>query len=259
MPPSGFLPLEHAPKTMRFPALTTVLSLAALALPAASQTLQPDLEQRYQAGQYLISLGPSTVNQYAGVDLRNGPGSAWIFDFCADFSAGVNNSTHYDVSAGFGSLTLDQTEDISALLFNTLPVFDGMVRTAIDQSGGNWPNSGYSGYGDLLAYAAGMQLALWEIIHDPASGDLASGNFSVDTVPDPDIALGRSDAETFLAGIAGGWTYQPGFTFQYAKPVDAGNQPVPNGQDRLWVVIPEPSSALLGGFSLLSLLRRRRA
>ena len=159
----------------------------------------------------------------------------------------------------FGSLTLDQTEDISALLFNTLPVFDGMVRTAIDQSGGNWPDSGYSGYGDLLAYAAGMQLALWEIIHDPASGDLASGDFSVDTVPDPDIALGRSDAETFLAGIAGGWTYQPGFTFQYAKPVDAGNQPVPNGQDRLWVVIPEPSSALLGGLSLLSLLRRRRA
>jgi len=47
--------------------------------------------------------------------------------------------------------------------------------------------------------------------------------------------------------------------FQYAKPVDAGNQPVPNGQDRLWVVVPEPSSALLGAFGLLALLRRRRA
>jgi len=249
----------HVPLPMRFPALTSVLSLAALAMPAAGQTLQPDLEQRYATGQYLITLGPSTVNQFAGVDLRNGPGNAWIFDFCGDFSAGVNNSTHYDVSAGFGSLSLQQSDDISALLFNTLPVFDGMVRTAIDQSGGDWPDPGYSGYNELLAYAAGMQLALWEIVHDPASGNLSSGNFSVDTVAVPDIALGRSEAETFLAGIAGGWTYQPGFTFQYAKPVDAGNQPVPNGQDRLWVVIPEPSSALLGAAGLLSLLRRRRA
>jgi len=244
---------------MRFPALTTVLSLAALALPAAAQTLQPDLEERYQAGQYLISLGPSSVNQYAGVDLRTGPGGAWIFDFCADFGAGQNDSTHYDVSSGFGSLTVAQSDDISALLFNTLPVFDGMVRTAISDSGGDWPDTSYSGYNELLAYAAGMQLALWEIIHDPASGNLDTGNFTVDTVVDPAVALGRSNAENFLASIAGGWTYQPGFNFQYAKPVDAGNQPVANGQDRLWVVVPEPSSALLGAFGLLSLLRRRRA
>ena len=73
---------------------------------------------------------------------------------------------------------------------------------------------------------------------------------------DPDVALGRSNAQTFLAGIAGGWTYQPGFNFQYAKPVDAENEP---GQDRLWVVVPEPSSALLGTVGLLALLRRRRA
>lgn len=244
---------------MRFPAITTVLSLAALALPAAAQTLQPGLEQRYEAGQYLISLGPSTVNQYAGIDLRTGPGGAWIFDFCADFGAGQNNSTHYDVSPGFGSLTLAQSDDIPALLFNTLPVFDGMVRTAISDSGGDWPDASYSGYNELLAYAAGMQLALWEIIHDPASGTLDTGNFSVDAVADPDVALGCSNAESFLANIAGGWTYQPGFNFQYAKPVDAGNQPVPNGQDRLWVVVPEPSSALLGAVGLLVLLRRRRA
>ncbi|MEK7952733.1 hypothetical protein [Luteolibacter soli] len=244
---------------MRFPTLTTVLSFAALALPALAQTLQPDLEQRYESGQYLITLGASSVNQYAGADLRTGPGGAWIFDFCADFGAGFNESTHYDVSSGFGSLTLAQSDDISALLYNTLPVFDGMVRDAISASGGDWPDAGYGGYNDLLAYSAGMQLALWEIIHDPASGNLDSGNFSVDTVADPDIALGRSNAETFLAGVAGGWTYQPGFTFQYAKPVDAGNDPVPNGQDRLWVVVPEPSSALLGAFGLLALLRRRRA
>ncbi|MCW1923342.1 hypothetical protein OKA05_12325 [Luteolibacter arcticus] len=244
---------------MQFPTLQTVLFFAALALPAAAQTLQPALEQRYESGQYLITLGASTVNQHAGIDLRNGPGNAWIFDFCADFSAGVNNSSHYNVSAGFGSLTLDQADDLSALLYNTLPVFDGMVRDAITASGDDWPDVGYSGYNDLLAYAAGMQLALWEIIHDPASGDLDSGNFSVDTVADPDVALGRSNADAFLDGIAGGWTSQPGFTFEYARPTDAGGTPVPNGQDRLWVVIPEPSSALLGAFGLLFLLRRRRA
>lgn len=244
---------------MQLPAFKTALFLAALALPAAAQTLQPDLEQRYESGQYLITLAASSVNQHAGVDLRNGPGDAWIFDFCADFSAGLNNSTHYDVSSGFGSLTLDQADDISALLDNTLPVFDGMVRDAIDASGNDWPDGSYSGYNALRAYAAGMQLALWEIIHDPASGDLDTGNFSVGSVVDPDVALGRSNAQTFLDGVSGGWTYQPGFTFQYAKPVDAGNQPVPNGQDRLWVAVPEPSSALLGAFGLLALLRRRRA
>jgi len=244
---------------MRIPALQAVLPLAALALPAAAQTLQPELEQRYATGQYLITLGVTSENQNAGIDLRKGSGDAWIFDFCSDFAGQVNNSSHYDVSAGFGTLTVGQAGEISTLLFNTLPVFDGMVRTAISASGDDWPDSSYSGYNELLAYAAGMQLALWEIIHDPASGNLDSGNFSVGSVIDPDVALGRSYAETFLAGIAGGWTYQPGFVFEYAKPVDGENVPVPNGQDRLWAVIPEPSSALMGAFGFLALLRRRRA
>jgi hypothetical protein len=242
---------------MKLAAFKSVLC-AALALPATAQTLQPDLEQRYQSGQYLITLGETADNQSAGVSLRDGPGDEWIFDFCADFGAGFNESTHYDVSSGFGSLTLDQADDISALLYHTLPAFNGMVQAAVDDVG-DWPDSNYSGYNALLAYAAGMQLALWEIIHDPSSGNLDTGNFSVGTVVDPNIALGRSHAQTFLDGIAGGWTSQPGFTFEYAKPLDLNGEPASNGQDRLWVVVPEPSSALLGTFGLLALLLRRRA
>lgn len=240
---------------MKLPSLKTAL-FAALALPAAAQTLQPELEQRYQSGQYAITLSGSPADQYSGVDLRQGPGDTWIFDFCADFSAGFNESEYYDVSTGFGGLTFDQSEAISALLYNTLPVFNGMVREAISLSGDDWPDSSYAGYNDLLSYAAGMQLALWEIIHDPTSGDLDTGLFSVGAVADPDIAVGRSNAQAFLDGVAGGWTYQPGFTFQYARPIDSGDE---RGQDRLWVAVPEPSSVLLGAFGMIALLRRRRA
>ncbi|MCW1886922.1 PEP-CTERM sorting domain-containing protein [Luteolibacter flavescens] len=235
------------------------MAAAALSLPAAAQTLQPDIEQRYQTRNYLISRGNEVTMQDSGTDLRTGPAGSWIFDFCADFDAGNNESTLYNVSSGFGGLTVAQSNDISALLYNTLPTFDAMVREGISQSGMDWPTESYSGYNDLLAYGAGLQLALWEIIHDSASRKIGTGNFSVADPSDSVAAAGRANAQAFLDGVAGGWTYAPGFTFQYARPVDGNGVGVPNGQDRLWVVIPEPSTALLGAFGALCLLRRRRA
>jgi hypothetical protein len=251
---------------MKLPARILILC-ACGQLPLAAQSVPPGdrtLENAFFASdvQFLYDPGPTLQPQLAGFNLQTitGFGPGYVYDFCADFFTGDNSGATYDVSSGFG--TLPGQSDIQALFSNALPGFRGLLQDYIDLNGGDWSyNPTYaSEYDELQGYAAGMQIALWEIIHEQ-SDDLSiddegatPGSFRVDVsaAPNTRAALADDFAETFLANVrTGTWTNQGGISYHFA---DGGSD-----QDRLWMVVPEPSSALLGAFGFLVLLRRRRA
>jgi hypothetical protein len=251
---------------MKLPALTPAL-LAAAMLPASAQTVPPGdrtLENAFYATdiQFLHGAGPTLQPQLAGFNLQTitGFGPGYVFDFCADFFTGDNSSATFSVTSGFGGLS--GQDEIEALFSNALPAFRGMLNDYIALNGGDWAyNATFADeYDDLQGYAAGMQIALWEIIHEQ-TGDLSindegatPGSFRIDVSAAPNVRadLGDDFAETFLTNVrTGTWTDQGNISYYFA---DGGSD-----QDRLWMVVPEPSSALLGAFGLMVLLRRRRA
>jgi hypothetical protein len=252
---------------MKLPAFTTALLAAAIS-PLAAQTVPPGdliLENAFYATdiQFLYDPGPTLQPQLAGFNLQTitGFGPGYVYDFCADFFTGANSGTAtYSVTSGFGGLS-DQ-DQIEALFSNTLPAFRGMLNDYIALNGGDWAyNPTFAAdYDDLQGYAAGMQIALWEIIHEQTNNlsiddeGATPGSFRIDVSPAPNVRadLGDDFAEEFLTNIrTGTWTNQGNISYFHAE---GGAD-----QDRLWLVVPEPSSALLGAFGLLALLRRRRA
>jgi hypothetical protein len=253
---------------MRIPALKAVLLSAALALPAAAQNVPPGdriLENAFYATDipFLYDPGPVAQPQLAGFNLQtvNGFGSGYVYDFCADFFTGADNGATYQVTSGFNGLAPYESE-IRALFSNALPGFNSLLNQYIALNGGDWAyNATYAAqYDQLQGYAAGMQIALWEIIHEQTSDlsidddGLLAGSFRIDVSNPPNARadLGDNRAEEFLTNIrTGTWTDQGSISYYFA---DGGSD-----QDRLWMVVPEPSTALLGAFGLLALLRRRRA
>jgi len=259
---------------MKLPLLESLLlpvAFALLANSAGAQTVTPEdrfLETAFYAEdlQFIYDPGPSIQPQLAGFNVQtvDGFGPGYVYDFCADFFTGNNDNSTFSVSSGFGGLGLSQQDDVRVLFSNALPLFNDMLGDYIFANGGGWDENPLlqNEYDALQGYAAGMQIALWEIAHEQ-SGDLSidsegplAGSFRVGLVPpapsNPRAEQGRLNAESFLENIRDGvWTDSGGVTYYFAD-APAGEQ------DRLWMTIPEPSSALLGAIGFLALLRRRR-
>lgn len=258
---------------MKHPLLATALLGMTLALPCAAQTITPgNPDNSFYAEDipFLVDSDPTQL-QLAGLNVRtiSGYGPGYVYDFCADFLTGADNLSSFNVTPGFGGgLGSGQQDQIEALFSHSLPEFIELLDAYILANGGDWAEQTTGPLGDqfnaLVGYAGGMQVALWEIIHE-TSGDLSidsegamEGDFRVEPVPgdpaNPRAEIARANAETFLANIRNGvWTDTGGITYYYANPEDEADQ------DRLWMTVPEPSSALLGALGLLALMRRRRA
>ena len=242
-----------------------------LALPAAAQTITPEppANSFYSTNlPFLVGANP-TQSQLAGLNVRDvsGFGPGYVYDFCADFLTGNDDLATFDVSPGFGTgLTGGQQDQIEALFSNSLPMFIQMLNAYIVANGNDWAErtEGPLGlqFNQLVGYAGGMQVALWEIVHE-STGDLSidsegsvEGDFRVELIDpsNPRAGLARTNAETFLQNIGSGtWTNVGGINYFYANPQDG------TAQDRLWMTVPEPASVLLGSLGMLALLRRRRA
>ncbi|WP_193212481.1 MYXO-CTERM sorting domain-containing protein [Luteolibacter marinus] len=213
---------------------------------------------------FLHGPGPTLQPQLAGFNLQtvNGFGSTYVYDFCADFFTGNNDDASFLVSPGLGGLGSSRQAEMRALFSHALPAFNALLDDYIVLNGGDWAyNAIYaSEYDELQGYAAGMQIALWELIHEQTA-DLSiddngstDGSFriDVDAVPDTRAALGAAYAEQFLANIGTStWTDQGRVVYYFANAPDGE-------QDRLWMTIPEPSAALLGVLGFAALFRRRR-
>lgn len=253
---------------MKHPLLFTALLGMAL-LPCAAQTITPgtpDNSFYTEDVPFLVGSDP-TQQQLAGLNLRTIPGygPGYVYDFCADFLTGANNLSAFNVTPGLGSgLGSGQQDQVRALFSHTLPTFIGMLDAYILANGNDWSEQteGELGlqFNALVGYAGGMQVALWEIIHE-TSGDLSidsdgslPGTFRVEpALSDPRITSTRDNAESFLENIRdGSWVDVGGIAYFYANPENEADQ------DRIWMTVPEPSAALLGGLGLLAGIRRRR-
>ena len=255
---------------MKIPLLSCVV-LAASLLHSANAQVVVDENTEFKNAFYAPGIpflrGPSATlqPQLAGFNLleKDGYGTGYIYDFCANFDEGTAENWTYDtVTPGMG--ILGRQDEIGALFSNALPEFDEMLADYIGDTGDWALVPGHeAAYDQLQAYAAGMQIALWELIHEDAatlSIDDTSGidgNFRIDmdgAVPGSQADAADFYAEQFLANIrstTNPWTNQGGYTYYFAD-APAGEQ------DRLWVAVPEPSTTLLGAFGFLLLLRRRR-
>lgn len=266
---------------MKFPLRSLLLPAACtvFASTAGAQTITPTdrvLETAFyaEAVEFLYITPPNPAitpqQQQAGLNIQTVAGfdSGYVYDFCADFFTGVETNSTFNVTPGLGGLGSTQQSQVQILFSNALPIFTGMLDDYIDLRG-SWANpitsQEIAAYDELLGYAGGMQIALWELIHE-TGGQLSiddaggiEGNFFVDMDGSQTIPGTKAGtyAEGFLQSIRTGtnpWTDQGGFNYYYADPTAA------NEQDRIWVTpVPEPSSALLGAAGFLLLLRRRRA
>ncbi len=257
---------------MKFPLSRFLLPAFALLTQAVDAQVIVDENTEFKnaffASQIQFLRGPSAdlVPQLAGFNLleKSGYGPGYIYDFCANFDQGDGvNWTFDSVTAGMGGL--GRQSEIGALFSNAIPEFNGYLADYISDNNGDWsyPDDPdlVDEYDNLQGYAAGMQIALWELIHEDASfltidnTDGNSGNFRIDLAAAPNARADLADsyAEQILAQIrSGNWSDEGGYTVHFADAPDGE-------QDRLWVTVPEPSSALLGAFGMLALLRRRRA
>jgi hypothetical protein len=261
---------------MKHPLLRSALAALALlacATPAFSQIV-PENSFYAEDIPFIYDSDPDPVHQpqLAGVNLLSLPfhESGYVFDFCADFMNGNGELNDYNMSAGVGSLGSIQEAQIRALFSNSLPTFVELLNAYIIANGGDWAeNTEDAGliedFNEVIGYAAGMQIALWEIVHEE-SGQLSidtdgpiAGSFGVEPVPaappNPRAEIGRANAEDFLTAVRSGtWSDIGGIGYYYVDPVS------PAEQDRLWLTqVPEPSAAWLGALGLLTILRRRRA
>lgn len=241
--------------------------LALVSLPSVGQTYTADQTAPYDPGTYHTE----AVYGVGNIDFNNSTGSGPnpygvtpdfkitrvieadtsqrdVFDVCVQMFVGPTGNSTYNVASGFGGLSADQANAARTLFSNTLGDFV-IARNSLSP--------------DADAIGAAIQIAFWEIVEDSVAlsqlslddlgafpGDLSIIGFTggyAGTTADA-VAL----AEGYLSNIrTSTWTDQGGYNYYYAS---AGTE-----QDRLWIApIPEPSSALLGLFGGLLLVRRRR-
>jgi len=272
---------------MRFPLLKIALatSLAAMASPLAAQniTIAPGdriLENAFNAEEIQFYhdsvILPNPQQQQAGMNIQtiSGFNSGFVYDFCADFYMGTDvASTSYNYTSGLSAGISDpiRRSQIEVLISNTLPEFNSLLQDYIADTGSwNQPMTPediaayQTAYDNLLAYAGGIQIALWEIIHEDSAnrsvnsdgsiaGDFYVGMGDAGTAPGN---LAGTRAEEFLTNIrstTNPWTNQGGWYIYFADAVEADQQ------DRIWITsVPEPSATLLGALGFLMILRRRR-
>lgn len=255
---------------------TTALAIAFGATASGQTSVTP--EQRPQSNAFFAGMegdeggqirfitgAEATIqDQQAGFRVLDTVQFGQVYDFCADFTEGEDTGATYLVSPGFNGLESGQQSSIRFLFSHALPEFNGLFDAYLDANGGS---SDYnpalaSQYDALQGYAGGLQVALWEIIHEQVATLSVldtldpTGVFKVDADHNtPGRAqLAIDNAQTFLTNIqdGGDWNSDAGgLNYYYAN---GGSH-----QDRLWIsIIPEPSTALLGGLGAVFLLRRRR-
>lgn len=179
-------------------------------------------------------------------ELTTSAGTFTAYDFCVELFVGPNDSSSYSVTQGFGSLSSNQQVLIAKLFSNTLGSFISTSATGTRS--------------EAAVIGAAIQLALWEIVEDQVDlsnpslnesgstpGDLSILGYSSNYAPETKDAMEL--AETYLSQVIG-WNDEGGLSYYYADNA--------TDQNRLWVTIPEPSSALLGLLGMGFLLRRKR-
>jgi hypothetical protein len=219
------------------------LGLAMAAGLGASAATASTVNISYQSGGVF---GPNNLQQTVTI-ATSGPGidgnvQAGLFHLTGD--NGIGDFLAFCVDLG-QYLNNPQQAVVNATLFgaNTLSRIDSLFSNAL----------GGMGLGDVIdtaVEAAGLQVALWEVIMDGDTGlDLSSGTFSASN-----NAGALAQAQTYLDGMAGPLTGLYDMTFfESAQNQDVMTvSPAP---------VPLPASGLLivGGLAGLAGLRRRKA
>ncbi|MDB6077465.1 MAG: hypothetical protein JWO82_1212 [Akkermansiaceae bacterium] len=203
---------------------------------------------------------PFPETQTSGLNLLNTPSNGQVYDFCSQFYVGRNETNTYNVTNGLNGFTSTEQANVQALLSNVLPAFQTMLSNYIAQVGqGNWDGNPTE-RANLNAYAAGIQMAIWELV-DETNNTLeldnsksGKGTFAVDlTAPaSANVLEGENYGVQFVNNVKNGtWVDRGGIVYYTADSAAV--------QDRIWAqVVPETSSSLLGLVGAGLLLRRRR-
>jgi len=204
---------------------------------------------------------PLTETQTSGLNLLNVPGYGnHIYDFCSQFYVGRNETNSYNVTSGLNGLSATQQANVAALLSNALPALNSMIASYIAEVGPGMWNGNPTERAHLDAYAAGIQMALWEIVDETNStleldnSKAGKGTFAVDLTASatPTVLEGENNAVNFINNVKSGVWIDKGGMVYYTADSDSV-------QDRIWAqVVPETSTSLLGLVGIGLLMRRRR-
>ncbi|MEZ0232147.1 MAG: PEP-CTERM sorting domain-containing protein [Methylophilaceae bacterium] len=240
-------------KTIRNMFTAGILACAAMVNSAYASTIisWPSASDRTAYSSY------TTINE-GGADTYHNWGVLSIWDIsamggqtislCVERHIGGGWASSFDVTTGLSPFfSSTQQSALDRLITNTLPTFFGLRDTYISTSSSS----------DLAAannYALAMQLAVWEIVEETGSYDLASGSIYLSGTGPANTAADAL-AIGFINNITSGpWTTTGGYTLSYAFS--------DTKQDQLLITaVPEPSSwaMLLAGLSTVILIARRRS
>ncbi|MFV0358623.1 VPLPA-CTERM sorting domain-containing protein [Tropicimonas sp.] len=230
-------------KTLAFTVLAAGISTSASAL---------TLNTSYNVSENFarVTVGSPAYNGYAGAFNVTTSEAAPLDSFvawCLDIGTTIKSSYEYIVKSidddiftnGGSAVSLDDTQ-----------------KSAIQ----NLFNTAYNGLDTLdKVQAGGFQLALWEIAYETSGTfSLSDGSF---TETNTAGAAARAQANTFLAGLAGGWTgtYDLAF-FEAAETAGGhGSQNLVGGFEAAPVPLPAAAWLLLAGMGALGVAGRRKA
>lgn len=193
-----------------------------------------DLKERIS----ISTTGPEIDGDvYAGMFALTSTSTGDFSAFCVDLADYLTNPQSMTSVASLFSTTVET---------NLAKLFDAVL-------GGSTMEVGV----DSAAKAAALQVAVWEVVYDSATGfDLSSGAFSMSnnsyTVSDV-----KGNASTYLAALSGGSTTEYGLSFLEATPGQDLVTATPGGGGTT-PPVPLPASGILLAAALGGLVASRK-